>query len=1336
MRNKYFLFSYSNFIRFNLSGVILFTSLVFSFTGNATTDSLSSPAANSELVLKGTHNQPAWMTIWEKARLTAKRGETQEAAAIYKKLLIERPQIEEALREYSLVLMELMQWDDAWTVLQKLLEIDPESLEYKFYAGRVALAQKRYLRASTFMGQVYTMSPAAPWSVEALRGQIVSLQKLGREDMAYPLLEQLYLLVPHEEETIRRLARDSIKLGHVEKAESYYKTLVSEFDSTSRDYLEAEPLFENSGAKEMAVRCWQGYLSFHPFYIPFHKKLSNYYLENGQEAKALPHFLVRIAHGEDTPQTFLQTGKLYLYQEGRPDKALYYYDEYSKRSPNDKKVLSEIKRIQAVLANDLLVIVENEGAWTLWRDLAKVIPDRLAVYYSMADQLESLGKDKELLEVLEIIHKHNPDDQNILFQLAELYFKRNDLAASTSALDSLSNDRQSGREYLFLRAKIQEKQGRLPLALKYYRQYLENNRNDYPVLLATMKLAVDIGLIHELQYFYELLPTKRENYKINKEGNLLYAKGLLHNKLYSTAGNVYRKLLQTYTFSKEETFFVSKQIIKTLQFDKEFFEAEQQLRILLTEEGDFQELVHQLIQTSLLEKNWKNAWKWYEVLVHGSSHELWDHFIQKLRIYAESGKIDVAIAIAEDYLAGKGYLCSEIASQCLELKTLLTEFYYGEGAYNKAKDVLESIIQYSPDNPALLALKQLIQRKLVTNDGSLALSVEEDSNKISTLETSIYLGKLGEYQTALQITKKHLQNRPADIRAKALYAQYLAASGDDESALISYKELSEEFPGELSFRNAIYKLEFKMAMFKGLIEELAPDWQEVKIDKSLLIPRKVPPKVDSLSHSSKILLARTFWATKRWNDALLLYRSLLQPPVEQEFSEKLKNENISLILPPPERTFLNVITFTSPAEPDRLSVVMDPEFTRQNKTKPVAAIAANLYASYRCQQMVSEELSVREAMSDGNYYQAMKEYQKLLNSDSSTESLFDLAGVYSRLGFSGKEAALYETLKDKSPDYPELDEAIERNSLKRQPRIIPFVSIDKLTGRDGYYDKRQRTGGLQTWFMPSLKHEFLLDMRRIYSKSDKVEQDLWYNHIKADLTWSPVYDLDFLFGIGENFGDGESGNTFLYDLRVNGRIGDMVQGYLGLSEDAVDDTVESLTRAISKKEYKAGVSLDVLPRLFVGTDYLFTEYSDGNHQNRYELWSSYILHSEPTLLKLRYGYEFSHNDDANQNRDFSFASGFSPFDHPYWSPKEYWQSLFTVFFEHQLAEDVLGRGAPSYYSLEYSFGYEIGGYGNHEVKADIFLEMNRDFLLNTSLDYSQGSEQKEFNFLFSIIYRW
>ncbi|HIP82334.1 MAG TPA: hypothetical protein EYH19_01965, partial [Desulfocapsa sulfexigens] len=95
------------------------------------------------------------MKLWQKARSAVKDGDKQNAILIYRKLFIEKPLIEEALREYVVVLMDLEQWHEAEKVSKKLLEIDSTSLEYQLYGGRIALVQKRYERAARYLGQVY-----------------------------------------------------------------------------------------------------------------------------------------------------------------------------------------------------------------------------------------------------------------------------------------------------------------------------------------------------------------------------------------------------------------------------------------------------------------------------------------------------------------------------------------------------------------------------------------------------------------------------------------------------------------------------------------------------------------------------------------------------------------------------------------------------------------------------------------------------------------------------------------------------------------------------------------------------------------------------------------------------------------------------------------------------------------------------------------------------------------------------------------------------------------------------------------------------------------------------
>lgn len=1276
------------------------------------------------------------MLLWDKAREAARKNDTQKAVKLYLELFSQKPHIEEALREYVLILMNLEQWPKAGVVLQQLLEVDPASLEYQLYGGRIALNQKRYQSASIYFGQVYTMSPGGKGALEALKGQIAALQKMKRKDLAYPLMEQLYLRVPHDEVSLRNLAKHSLELGNPDKARSYYRTLFNEFNGIDLDFLESEPLFVAAGDNSMAVHCWTSYLEQHPFHLPFHRKLSEFYLAGEEKQKALPHLLVRVAHGDKKPEIFLQIGKIYLYQESRPDKALYYYDEYQKRNPGDRSITAEVKRIQAVLAHDLLVIVENEGAWPLWRDLAKIIPDRLAVYYSIAEQLDALGKEDELVEVLEIINHHNPGDQKVLFQLAQLYFKRGNLSASHKSLDFLPEENQTGKEYFFLRAEIEEKRGNLFQALKYYKDYLHENPFDYSVVLDCMGIAGELSSLQNIDYFYALLPDKNKDIAIYQTGSLLYGQLLAANLLPSTARHFYQQLLTQGQLSAKDTLFVDKAIARTLQEEKKYFAAEQQLREILIKESESRGIVGLLIENALLEEDWQSAWKWYEFLVVEDNSEPYDLFMWKILILEKSGQVAVASEMVEDFLLQEGAPCPQSEQQCLALKVKLAELYYANEEFEEAGTLLDALKADSTKSLQLQIFTQLVQAQLSSGSSDNCFQGSGEENPATYIDKTLSYQRHGDYRSASQCIQKYLTIHPTTVKALVLQVNLLMAAGDDFGALSLLKDLISRFPEELSFQQTVLELEFKIAKFDKLLEDLAPEWKPRVPSGDLLVQRTIPAAVQSLSTTRKLLLARTLWAVRRWDDALLLYEFLLQPPVDLEFSEQLTNAEVSLILPPVKKTFWNMITFTTPVQPERLTVVMSPEFTRKNLQEPSVSIATGLYASYRWQQIVTRELSVRQSMYDGNYYQAMKEYQNLLKRNPTMESLFDLAGVYSRLGFSGKEASLYEIIKEESPGYPDLDEAIQRNSLKRRPRANLLYVDAKKSGRDGYYDNEQKEGGLQSWFMPSLNHTVLLDYRRIFSESDVVDQELWRNRLEAEVKWSPLYDLDFVMGVGGDRGDDEYANTFLYNLQANGRIGDMVQGYFGMSQDVVDDTVEALMAGVNKKEYEAGLSLDFLPRLFGGGEYRFTEYSDGNHQNRYEFWTSYTLHSEPSLLQLRYGYEYSHNADGNKGRDYSTATGFIAGDHPYWSPKEYWQHLFTASFEHQLAEDVLGRSAPSYYSLEYSFGYEVGGYDNHQLKAQIFLEMSRHFLLNSTFDYIHGSEYEERDFLVSLIYRW
>lgn len=695
-----------------------------------------------------------------------------------------------------------------------------------------------------------------------------------------------------------------------------------------------------------------------------------------------------------------------------------------------------------------------------------------------------------------------------------------------------------------------------------------------------------------------------------------------------------------------------------------------------------------------------------------------------------------AIEVLEEFMEQTDPSCLDDPCSCVLLGERLATLYYGNGFYGEAQEVLASLCSRDQTSLRMRILSRLLAWKRggqLTADSPLRPARYGTSALIERAES---YRVLGEYRLALQLCELYLRQVPESVRARGLRASLLRAVGDNLGALERYRELRTDFPGEFSFAKNILELQFENAKFNKVIKELAPKWQGAgPLQKGMPHPQ-VLEKIASLPIQQQLLLARALWADNRHEDALLVYKSLLHPAVDQLFYEGLAAQGLALVLPAPQKSILNILTFTSPNEPDRLGVVMSPKFTLSNAGQGEVRIAASLYARYRWQEIVRRELSVRQAMFEGDLYQAMREYQTILEDSRSPEDLYDLAGIYSQLGLLGKEAALYGILKQQRPGYPNLEASTQRNRLKRRLRVSSLFGLVEKEGREGYYDIRQVRGQLQAWSMPSFDQEFLFETSRTYSESLEVADDLWGNRLLAEWRWSSLSDVDVRVSLGMDDQDGGSIPTYLYNFSVNARLGDMMNASLELSQDLVSDTLESVREGISARKYRAALQLNPLPRLFGGADFHYLEYSDGNQQDRYELWSSYLLHSKPTLLRLRYGYEYSRNTEGNLQRDPFAPGAFRATDHPYWSPKEYWQHLLGLSFEHRLAANVLGRGAPSYYTLDYSFGYERGGYDNHQVTAKIFLEMNHHFLVNSSLEFTKGEKYQETNFFCSLIYRW
>jgi hypothetical protein len=363
--------------------------------------------------------------------------------------------------------------------------------------------------------------------------------------------------------------------------------------------------------------------------------------------------------------------------------------------------------------------------------------------------------------------------------------------------------------------------------------------------------------------------------------------------------------------------------------------------------------------------------------------------------------------------------------------------------------------------------------------------------------------------------------------------------------------------------------------------------------------------------------------------------------------------------------------------------------------------------------------------------------ENLINDFGSDEFLlFDLAGLNSKLERLQEEAFLYAELKQQNKDFPGLQDAVQRNRLKRRPRVSLAYVMQEDDGYDGYKAIRKKAADLTGWYSDSSSNDWSLNLQRIKYDSTNNDQDIksWRAMLNVESKLSQAFQ--FKFGTGfENLEDGYD-TTPLFYAAIVGKLRDEMRATLSFRQDVTADTIDSLTRDITLREYKIDFLFDLLPRVLMGGDYQYSDYSDSNWTNKYTFWSSYLFIPEPTLLKLSYKFDYYDSGEGQLSPLPPDKFGFAPNDHPYWTPIDYWITRFSLYFKHQISNDTLARGVPSYYTLEYSLGYDSDDNDLHEIKGSISLELYKHFTINASYGYSDLDVYNHEEAHLSAIYSW
>jgi tetratricopeptide (TPR) repeat protein len=1284
---------------------------------------------------------PSWKGLWDEARKSSREGRFVEAATNYKKLLNIKPNIEEAKWEYSKVLIETREWTEASLILESLLETDPTRNDYLLKAGTVALNNKHYQHAVKYFGHVYENVPFDPLATEALKGIISGLQGLGKKQDAFPLMEQLYTRTPTDVHLLQDLAGSAQEFGWMDKARSYYATLVAKFKVGDHILLQAALVHEQDGMEEKALPFWLKYLERQPDYLPFQKKVADYYCRIGKMSLALPHLHVLYEKGGGNDDMLLQIGRIYLRNEGRPDRALSYLEKYQKKHPDDQPLQAEIGRIQTALANDLLSIVLNDGAAILWRDLAKITPNRLALYLVMADLLEHLGKDKELFEVLEIVHANNPNDKKIVWRLVELSYKRKNFQTTNKYLKLLAGSEMDIPQYPLLKAHVEEILGHDQAALASYSGYLDLHPDDLQTRKRSLELAGSLGMVKELRTLYQGIPSSsNERGTQPPELEDIYIEGLMNNGIYSDVN----ELLKRRVNDGRKNAGIRLRQAESYYREGLIFKAEQTVRQVLADGFEVPETLKKLTAMAIKGGDliWANTWLTFlskkngiNFLSHNYTNWPEDLFFLKVELSVAQQENEGAIEMLKEYLdqlEKNGPDILSVTRRKAEIK--LCRLFLENKQYERCENLLYQILDKNPDDVESLVMLEKIRTIQLAGGlkGKKYQGIDREKARSFTyiLKTAALEYEYGSYEKALSFVQNALKEIPTSVNSRILEAKIFIAKNRYAEALNIFRTLAQEYPNQDYFNRQVLELEFKRGNFKKIIEEI-PAEPEKETAFSLTATGN---NTRNDLFWKRLILARSLWADGQWGAAIKVYESLLVMPVDTLLLQQMEAAHINFHVLPLEKSFWNIITFSNPQGPDPIETVMDPAFMGSHVGWPVTTIAAGLYEKYRWQKLIQNELSARQAIKRQDYHQAEKEYKALIKKGESDETLYDLAKVYGRLELYGKEGELYDKLKKSGPEYPELDELVRQNNLKRMPRVSLDYSYLNEKGRNGYIDIKKTTTGVEGWRMPAFNQELDVRVDRNSFLSGETREEVWSTRIIGSYTINISDDVDTLLNFGGNFANDDANS--LYKLQLKGRMDKFMSGNISIGQEVVGDTLQAIKEGIYYRDVDTGLKIDYFPRLFFGGDFRYREYSDSNYQNWYHFWTSYDLFKESSLLQLKYEYGTMQNSRANLGREKDQVAEFLVGDLPYWSPDVYWQHLVTVRYKHDIETENISRSGTSYYTLDYSFGYETDGEMIDSVGFNIFLDMSRHFLLKGSFKYYSAGDYSLNAGMLSVIYRW
>jgi tetratricopeptide (TPR) repeat protein len=548
----------------------------------------------------------------------------------------------------------------------------------------------------------------------------------------------------------------------------------------------------------------------------------------------------------------------------------------------------------------------------------------------------------------------------------------------------------------------------------------------------------------------------------------------------------------------------------------------------------------------------------------------------------------------------------------------------------------------------------------------------------------------GHPEIAIRLFRNILNADPECYPAQLGLAENLAFNGQYSESLELFQSLSKDFPGNS-----------KIWISWARVQSWNKDY-DTAIETYDAIHAQNQNDPLPVRESARVAV----WG-KRIDQAMLRYRSLLIPRLDICLARALKSLTAGNPAMEPLWEYVQ-------DQADNGSVYTGYEYVtgQISELRSPADIEAlegltiEWLPVYRIQKWAVLESSAKWLAWNKRFVPAMDAYESLLAFEpGNQEALFDAAQVKCALGLCDQEAEAYETLLALDPTHVMSKRALERQRIRQNPigGIQARIWDEAGWGELAQMSRRQ----IDVFADLPIRGRYHLRAELNHwlesPKSEAPSQDAYGHTLEARGVITPWLEgrLRWTHKIYTNDDFGQT-DTGLAAIRLN--VWDGLRVGLGFERSDELTNAFGLRQAIQADHWKMDITSFLTRKLEAGAKAEYLNYSDDNTGQMVSAFVGYAFTDHPRIFKtiLTQTYRNTANNDTFIYDNNNLVN----IIHPYWTPKDLWESAVTLEWYHDLSRE-LYCGAPlHYYDIRASVGTDTQNNDMIRLEADWHKELS------------------------------